>query len=705
MAAQHPDLAAEQAHVDRAYERLEEMRAQAARDLEAAFAHGRGGGTHQTLVERDVFVANAAARLARLSIGGEALCFGRIDRRSGERFHIGRVAVSAADHEPLVVDWRAPVAEAFYRATGREPLGLVRRRHFLTEGRRIVGIEDELFDGGGGLGLAGGSALVAALERSRTGRMRDIVATVQREQDEIIRAPLPGVLVVQGGPGTGKTAVALHRAAYLLYTHRFPLERQGVLVVGPNRLFMKYVSLVLPSLGETGVEMSTVAGLVASVVPDVTPTLHDPPAVSRLKGDARMAAVLARAVRDRERPLRTDIAVGYGAHVLRIDVATSVGIVRAARRGSGPHNQRREIVERLLFRRLHAQLRAALRRRDPTSGLDAEPSVEELTTDLRRHPAVIEALERMWPVLTPTQLLRDLFGSPALVRSAARGILSPDEQRLLHRPRGTSVAEARWSAADLPLLDEAAALLGPPPRHRSDGDGAHGPTTYGHVVVDEAQDLTPMELRVLARRSLGSMTLVGDIAQATGRWAPASWDEVLAHLPTRRPARVARLSVNYRTPAEIMALARRALAAALPGVEPPSSVRATGDPPRIVPVREPGALAARVADVTVGELASLGEGTVGVVCPSSLVASLAAALAEVGVDAGSPEDRALDAPVSVVPVEMAKGLEFDAVVVVEPAGIVEESPTGFQALYVALTRATRRLTLVHARPLPDPLRE
>lgn len=707
MTAQHPDLAAEQAHVDRAYERLAEMREQAARDLEAAFAHGRGGGTYQTLVERDVLVANAARRLSRLAIGGEALCFGRIDRESGEHFHIGRIAVADANHEPLVVDWRAPVAEPFYRATGRDPLGLRRRRHFLTRGRRIVGIEDEHFDGAGALGLGGSGALIAALERSRTGRMRDIVATVQREQDEIIRTPLAGVLVVQGGPGTGKTAVALHRAAYLLYTYRFPLERQGVLVVGPNPLFMKYVSLVLPSLGETGVEMTTVRGLVAAIVPGVVPTVAEPPAVRRLKGDPRMAAVIARAVRDRQRPLRRDIDVGFGAHVLRVTTTMSAEIVRAARRRRGPHNRARPLVERMLLQRLHAQYVEAVRRtQGAPAAHEAEASADDITAALRRHPAVVEALERMWPVLSPAQLLRDLFGSPALIRSAALGILDAGEQRLLYRPRGASLEDARWSEADLPLLDEAAALLGPRPRRRTARGELEGEVpTYGHVVVDEAQDLTPMELRVLARRSLGSMTLVGDIAQATGPWAPSDWHEVVAHLPTSAPVRVAHLTVNYRTPVEIMTLAGRVLTAALPGTEPPTTVRSTGVAPRIVRADGVAHAVTEAAEAAIDEVAAVPEGTVGVICPASLLEELAGALSRAGADFGGPGDRALDATISLVPVELAKGLEFDAVVVVEPTAIVEESATGLLALYVALTRATRRLVLVHARPLPAALGE
>ena len=366
----HPDVPAEQAHVDLAYARLAAMRAAAATRLQDVF--GERGGTFQALTERDIWVRNSLSRLEQLEIGRESLVFGRIDRdgRDGvagdngdgvagvgsdgaagnrgvgvlagtESFHIGRLAISDQDQEPLVVDWRAPVAEPFYRATGAHPMGLARRRHFLAEGPHIVDLEDELFDGGGrergaGLGLSGPQVLLATLERSRTGRMRDIVATVQREQDEIIRGPLPGILVVQGGPGTGKTAVALHRAAYLLYTHRFPLEGQGVLVVGPNPTFVRYIEHVLPSLDETGVELSTVSGLFSGT----RPAGRDDDVLARLKGDARMARVIAHAVADRERPLRRTVEVGFGARVLRVTPHLSAQVVAAAKRRAGPHNSR-----------------------------------------------------------------------------------------------------------------------------------------------------------------------------------------------------------------------------------------------------------------------------------------------------------------------------------------------------------------------------
>ncbi len=720
----HPDVAAEQAHVDHSYDRLEQMRTTAAAMLRDAF--GERGGTFQALTERDIRVRNSLGRLEQLQIGGESLVFGRIDRRRaegdgpGEAFHIGRLAISDEDQEPLVVDWRAPVAEPFYRATGAHSMGLLRRRHFLTDGRRVLDLEDELFgveghDDGVGLGLSGSQVLLAALQRSRTGRMRDIVATVQREQDEIIRAPLGGILVVQGGPGTGKTAVALHRAAYLLYTHRFPLERQGVLVVGPNPTFLRYIEHVLPSLGESGVELSTVSGLFGAAGPPVV----DDPEVARLKGDPRMARLIARAVADRERPLRRTVQIPYGRTFLRLTPGASETIVSAARRRAGTHNARRRLVETLLWRHLLRQLE--LPAGGPGGGgpgvelpggpASSEPmTAPELGRALRRLPEVSEALERMWPLLTPQALLHDLFGAPALIDLAGRACLSGREQVLLHRPRAASLQDARWSDHDIPLLDEAAFLLGPLRRRPGHGDG---PRTYGHVVVDEAQDLSPMQLRMLGRRSVsGSMTVVGDIAQATGGWAPATWSQVVEHLPARRGLRLVELTVNYRTPAEIMDVAGRILERAAPGMRPPEAVRTAGEAPQAVRVRGDGPFpsagvpesAARRVAAEAGHLATRG-GTVGVIVPSSLLRPVAARLAAAGIDFGQANARALDLPVTVLTVSDAKGLEFDAVVVVEPNRMVAEAPQGLRALYVAVTRATQRLVVIHAEGLPEGMRE
>ena len=788
-----PDLEEEQRFLDRAHEGLDSMRADASSMLEGVLDLGRGG-TFQSRTERDIVVRTSLARLAQLDIGDQALCFGRIDRvpeadgAEGESFHIGRLAVSGTDHEPLVVDWRAPVAEPFYRATGLDPQGLARRRHLAVRGRTVTGVEDEYFslpgqpipadaadegddDGEGlleqGIPLGGPGALLAALGQARTGRMGDIVATIQREQDEIIRSPLAGVLLVQGGPGTGKTAVALHRAAYLLYTHRFPLERQGVLVVGPNPLFLRYIEQVLPSLGETGVTLSTVSGL----VPEIRVASVDPAAVARLKGEARMARVMARAVRTRQRPLRRELAFPFGATVLRLSVADTEQIVAMARRRPGTHNARRRFVEQQVVRRLADQLERV--RRNAGVGapeadaladalLGEEPlevgpgeagvDVADLGRQLRRVPAYTEALDRMWPRLSPHELLHDLLGAKPLLAAAGQGVLTASEEALLYRPRSASLDEVAWTPADAALVDEARALLGPrrprSARARQDTreqvgrareevgfwpqgldpdptpvgaagvlDADEGIRSYGHIVVDEVQDLSPMQLRMLERRSLsGSMTVVGDIAQATGPWAPSSWDDVTVHLSPKRPPRLVELTVSYRTPAEVVEVAARVLAVAAPDITPPRPVRRSGNEPVIVG-SPPATLADRVASVTEQEMEAVGSGRTAVLAPAELLDELARALAERGLEPTDPRDPrgdGLATPLVLLPVDEANGLEFDAVVVVEPSLVAsggalgapaEEGPPvattrGLRTLYVALTRPTRRLAVVHARPLP-----
>ncbi len=709
--ATHPDLAAEQAYIDHAYDSLDDARRTATR-LRSMVEVGRGG-TEQARWEREMIEENIAARLDYLNLGDASLVFGRIDQArsgGGESFYIGRIAVADDSQEPLVVDWRAPVAEPFYRATGRAPMGLVRRRHFATRGRKLLGIEDELFGEGadlfgGGLVVADGdtkvrgqSSLIAALEESRTGRLSDIVATIQGEQDEVIRSPLPGVLVVQGGPGTGKTVVALHRAAYLLYTHRFPLEGQGVLVVGPNRLFLGYIERVLPSLGEAGVELAVLADL----VDDVRVRGRDAPATARIKGDARMSRVLVKAVRDRERGLRQPLRVPYGLQTLVLPTARTAEIVADARRRYRLHNAGRRFVESQLFAALAEVSRV------PTTP-------DEIRERARQAPEVREALERMWPVLTPAQLLHDLFGSKALVDLAAGRHLSADERTALVRPRADDVESVIWTHDDVPLLDEARALLGPVRKRRrasTNGDGSGTDPdeirTYGHIVVDEAQDLSPMQLRMLTRRSLnGSMTVVGDIAQATGVWAHKDWDEILEHLPQRRPEQRAELSIGYRIPGPTMDLAAKVLAVAAPTLQPPDSVRKEGDAPRIVavdPSTGVAGLAARVAEVAAAERDAVDPGSVAVIAPATLVDDVAVALEAGGIEFGRAARNGLEARVTLVPVSLVKGLELDAAVVVEPAAIVDEEAQGMRALYVALTRATKRLAVVHGRELPPPLR-
>ncbi len=699
----HPEFASEQAAIEHAYACLEAMR-DSARRLQHSVESG-AGGTHQARFERDVTYDRALERLSQLQIGSESLVFGRIDHEPtagealGERFYIGRLPVSDEHMNPVVVDWRAPVAAAFYRATGRDPQGLVRRRHFATEGPRLLAIDDEVFSADalerGGDDLVGSAALLAALGRARSGHMRDIVATIQAEQDEIIRAELPGLLVVQGGPGTGKTAVALHRASYLLYTHRFPLERQGVLVVGPNRLFIRYISRVLPALGETGVELRAVDDLVTDLVHDLVISGRESDAGARVKGDVRMARVIKRAVSTRQRPLKHDLVIGFGVHELRVTSAETADIVQAVKRGHRLHNASRRHAVVLVAERLYQRYQQSLARRERLGHDAGAVPFEEFSAQVRRTEEFRLALDRMWPLLTPTMLLRDLFGSMPLIRAASREILSEAEQQLLLRDRGASLGEVSWTASDVPLLDEAAVLLGPVDAKHADDHLR----TYGHIVVDEAQDLSPMQLRMLARRSLnGSMTIVGDIGQATGMWAPHDWDDITRHLPTRRAIRRVELTVGYRTPAEIMALASRVLEVAAPELSVPRSVRSTGEEPIVVTGGPGEAVTELAARAVLAQQRSLGDGTIGVIVPDSLTDAAESALTAAGVSALGD---GLGDGVAVIPVSRVKGLEFDGVVVVEPARIVRDAPQGLRALFVALTRPTRALTVAHVEPLPE----
>lgn len=710
MTQHHPDLPAEQEFINFAYHCLEQSKADAWKMR--GLHEGTLGGTFQARYERDVFDEAVFNRLTQLELGDSALVFGRIDRGTDdpdqfESFHIGRLAVADENADPVVVDWRAPVAEPFYRATGRDPLGLVRRRHFHVQGRQLFGIEDELF-GEGHLGIGaeddsekvtspqgirGYSTLLAVLQRGRTGQLGDIVATIQGEQDEIIRSPQAGVLVVQGGPGTGKTVVALHRAAYLLYTYRFPLEDQGVLVIGPNRVFLRYIERVLPSLGEAGVEQVVLADL----VPDVKWARYgidpaDGQLTARVKGDMRMSLVIDQAVTDRERPLRADLVVPFRAGYVRLRAEETVRIVRAAQRRFRRHNAARRWVEGEVWSAMAASSRLA----------DVQPG--EVRDAVRALPEVREALERMWPVLTPAQLLHDLFGSKALLKLAASRHLSEAEYLSLHRPRCADVQDVRWTEHDVALLDEARSYLGPKPGKAGKGDEADEIRTYGHIVVDEVQDLTPMQLHMVSRRSLnGSMTVVGDLAQATGALAPNDWADVLRHLPDQRGSRVIGLSVGYRIPGKIMDLANRVMMAATPTLRAPTSVRLGDEHPEFVQVVRPDLLTAVVAAVK--ELdAEVGDGNIAVVVPDSMFAEVAGALTEAGVEHGEATRSGLEMGVTVVPVSVVKGLELDGVIVVEPARIVAEEEQGLRALYVALTRSTRRLTIVHSQPLPDAMR-
>lgn len=697
---QHSDLPVEQAHIDRAYDCLAEARTRALgiRNLTEA----QRGGTYQERYERNYFDEKLVQMLNNLDIGDAALAFGRIDRAvdgdgAPEAFHIGRLAVADADSNQLIVDWRAPIAEPFYRATGRDTMGLVRRRHFMMEKRRLIAIEDELFgenhlgigrdDGLTGPRLRGESTLLSALRRGRSGQLGDIVATIQAEQDVIIRAPNKGVLVVQGGPGTGKTVVALHRAAYLLYTHRFPLADQGVLVVGPNRVFLRYIERVLPSLGESGVREAVLADLVAGVRLGAV----DSPLARRVKGDLRMVEVVKRAIRDRQRPLKEPFELPYGAGFLRLRPSDTARVVKEAQRRTKRHNEMCRAVEGELVSMLMPTMR------------DGEYTLSTARSRLREFAEFRALMFRIWPSLAPAELLHDLFGSRALLRSAAKGLLTDDEVEALHRPRAESLAAAQFSDADVALLDEVRHLLGPRPRKGGVVDESDEIETYGHIIVDEVQDLTPMQLRMVGRRSLnGAMTVVGDIAQATGPSSPSNWQEVLSLLPSNRESRVTQLSVGYRIPRQIMDYAARLLPTAAPGQTPPEAVREGDSDPLIRAVDKTG-LTHEVAQQARRLLAEVDDGRVAVVCPDEMYDEVCAALEVAGLEFGRAGASGLEKSLTVVPVTVVKGLEMDAVVVVEPIAMYESPDVGARGLYVALTRSTQQLVVVHSRQLPDEL--
>jgi DNA helicase IV len=766
------EIAEEQEFLDVALEALDQMR-QGARSLRdsAAVANMRGAGD---LVERDVVMGTALHRLDQLAIGDQPLFFGRIDYQAngngrGDTYHVGRLAVSDESLNPLVIDWRAPVAEAFYRATGVESLGLSRRRHVAIHANEVTGVEDEYFADSngeldlpesdvraateeglvdGGLALGGPGALLAALGRARTGRMGDIIATIQGEQDQIIRSPLAGVLLVQGGPGTGKTAVALHRAAYLLFTHRATLERQGVLVVGPNPLFLNYIENVLPSLGESGVTLSTIAGLVTNI--EVRGV--DPEDVDQLKGDLRMARVLARAMGTRERALRHDVEIPVGRATIVLRAKYTKDAVERARRRPGNHNQRRSAVGRELAARLAAEYHERFTKDGSRDGSEEVSNETELAEAIRATPQFKEALQRVWPRITGQELVHDLLGAPALLRAAGKGILSDREIEMLYRPRFTSTEEIAWTKADAALIDEARVLVGPRKRPRPtprptdnnvlagvDLDAYSGDhraaalreaqrlavaqsqeldeaefVTYGHIVVDEAQDLSPMELRVLKRRDLtGSMTIVGDMGQATTASSSASWDTLLNVLaPRREPTRVD-LTVSYRTPQEVLAFAAPTLLAAAPDLEPPRPVRRAGSMPQVVLSSE-AEFAHTLVQLTRGEIEAVAPGRLAVIVTARRVNEIVTILRDGGLEAVDPNDqesKGLAADLVVLAAEGANGLEFDAVVVVEPGQIANRgasnettyTPRGLRTLYVALTRPTRRLAVIATKDLPPTL--
>ncbi|MFD6953722.1 AAA family ATPase [Nocardiopsis sp. TSRI0078] len=598
-----------------------------------------------------------------------------------DRIYIGRRHVHDTDGTPLVLDWRAPISAAFYQATRNNSRGvLLRRRYGFSEGAELTAYEDELLTDPGDTGntqeeSAADRLLAAEIERPRSGPMRDIVATIQPEQDELVRAPLRPALCVQGAPGTGKTAVGLHRIAYLLFTERDRLRRDGgVAVVGPNRSFLSYIRNVLPALGEIGARQTTVEELIGRV-----PVRRaEETGAARIKGAARMAEVIERALWDQVRPLEETLVVERGSRKWRIgpeETAEAVAELRGRgiAYGAGP-NLLSQRLAHLVMRRIESA---------------GEACDAGTIGQVRRNRAVTAAVRRMWPKADPVRLVLNLLTDPDRLARAAEGILTSEEQdavRMPGRPRGPK--SARWSGADLALIDEAASLI-------------ERPGTLGHIVIDEAQDLSPMQARAIARRcTRGSLTVLGDIAQSTSPWAVDDWAQLLEHLG-QPDARLAVLDRGFRTPAQIIDYAARLLPEIAPGLGVPTGVRDVPGSLRITatdPVDWSEALALACRE------ALKDEGSVGLIAADVDMPAIREHLSAEGIGTallGETEDALDTARLVCVPASLAKGLEFDTVIVAEPTRIVEAEPRGLHRLYVALTRAVSRLHVVHGTALPE----
>ena len=686
------EIAVEQRHADRVYARLAQLRSDATRAEKEGYLVS-SAGTFGALVERDAMVFHAARRRQALDSEHEGLVFGRLDMATGAVHHVGRLGIRAEDAEPLVVDWRAPAAAAFYRATAAEPEGVIRRRMIRSAGERVVGIEDDLLDpenAPDAMRVVGDGALLASLSKATGRGMRDIVATIQREQDEAIRSSASGVTIVSGGPGTGKTAVALHRAAYLLYSDRNRFAGGGILVVGPSGVFVEYIAAVLPSLGEESATLRSLGSLVEGY--DVSRV--DPTTVAAVKGSLRMRAVLERAARDAAPGQPQELKLLYRGTLLRLDAATLRGIWQRALPKGARRNEVRKAGFDGVFTALWAEAKAQRVARLP----ERRDFEEELADrgDFR------EFLKAWWPRLAPLHVLRWL-ADPAKLRRYATGILSRAEIELL---AGSFAGEL--TIADVALLDEVDELIGKPRKPRTKRsvnpfhvmDGVQEVSTYAdrqraardaatlrpddyreyaHVVVDEAQDVSPMQWRMLGRRGrFASWTIVGDPAQT-------AWPGELSELDRSRDKALGdkrratyTLTTNYRNSAEIFAVAASVIRAVQPDLPLPRAVRSTGVDPvdQVVPVHDlPGA----VREVA-GKLLTEVEGTVGVVTPVPRRDEVAAWLA-----------AQADPRLQVVTSLQAKGMEYDAVLLVEPGQIRRESASGVRTLYVALSRATQRL--------------
>ncbi|GAA2426647.1 HelD family protein [Streptomyces macrosporus] len=633
-------------------------------------------------VNAEVLQHQIEARIEALAdLADTPLFFGRLDRTEGARYYIGRRHVHDADGDPMVIDWRAPVSQPFYRASKRDPQGVELRRRFGYTGGELTAYEDErLTDPEEAERVS--ELLRREIERPRVGPMRDIVATIQPEQDEIVRAGIDGTVCVQGAPGTGKTAVGLHRVAYLLYAHRERLARTGTLVIGPNRSFLRYIEQVLPALGELAVEQTTVEDLVTDAT-GVTVRGTDDPEAARIKGDARMAEVLRRAVRSGV-TMPTEPCV----------------VVRGSRRWRIPAYELEEIVRELLDRGIrYGAAREALPQRIAHAVLVRMEQAGEAPDDrvqdaVARNAAVKAQVKAVWPDVDPAKLVLRLLSDADFLAECSEGVLTDEERKAIlwtKPPRG--VRSAKWSAADAVLIDEAADLVRRTP-------------SLGHVVLDEAQDLSPMQYRAVGRRcTTGSATVLGDLAQGTTPWATASWAEALTHLG-KPDATVEELTRGFRVPREIISYASRLLPHIAPGLSEATSIREAAGSLRVREVAADG-LDGAVVDACRAALER--EGSVGLIAADARVPVLAGALEDAGLPHTVPGPGGEETPgvrLTLVPATLVKGLEYDHVVLDEPAAVVDGEPderTGLRRLYVALTRAVSGLTVVHAAPLPRAL--
>lgn len=738
------ELEHEREYVAGLYRRLDELRAEKQEQL-AKVRRGGAVGSMQNMSERDAFASMYEDRLAQLNAVDDRLVFGRLDLDGGEARYIGRIGLSTADLQRLMVDWRAPEAAAFYQATAFDRLGVRRRRHLILNGRQVRGIEDDVLDTSmlaDSGSLQGEGALLAALNSKRTGQMSDIVGTIQAEQDRIIRAPMPGILVVQGGPGTGKTAVALHRAAYLLYTHRERLKSAGVLLVGPSNSFMNYIERVLPSLGETGVVMATLGKL----MPGINAVPESNPAVAEVKGRLAMADVVARAVANRQRVLAEPRRLNVEGTILTLTPRQVTRARDKARATGKPHNEARPTFVKVLLRELTDQLMDTL---EKSSGAGNTTDRSYLAEDVRSSRDVRVALNLCWMPLTPEKLIGELLSRPDHLAAATPGMAEAERALLLRDP------QAPWTEADIPLLDEAAELLGEldasagrdqahqdQQRARDVANAEQSLTNvdqmlreagidglvsaedladhnrtqetrltaaeraaadrtwaFGHIVVDEAQELSAMQWRLLMRRCpLKSFTVVGDIAQTSAAAGAHSWQQALEPFAQDR-WRLEELTVNYRTPAQIAEAAVQMAVAAGLVVSAPKAVR-DGRWAPIVDRIDDGGLVPHLLQVLPQELEAVDGGLLAVIAAEHRVAEVRTAVAQqygerVGSGAGG-----MGQDISVLGPKEAKGLEFDGVVLLEPGELLAGLGGKVGDLYVAMTRPTQRLRLIAADGIP-----